>query len=90
MYLSAYTTTIDDILSVTGENPGWSSSEPYYDSFYCNVRPTSLLYGFRADVTCAVGYLPNTLSSHVTPRPPKVCRYCSGDDRYPEERGMAS
>ncbi|KAF8920528.1 glycoside hydrolase family 92 protein [Mucidula mucida] len=20
----------------TGENPGWASSEPYYDSFYCN------------------------------------------------------
>ncbi len=21
----------------TGENPLWNSTEPYYDSFYCNV-----------------------------------------------------
>lgn len=26
----------------TGENPKWETSEPYYDSLYCNVRPNSL------------------------------------------------
>ena len=26
----------------TGENPLWNSTEPYYDSFYCNVRHLSV------------------------------------------------
>ena len=25
----------------TGENPRWNSTEPYFDSFYCNVRFTA-------------------------------------------------
>ncbi len=37
MSSSAYTIAIYDILSVTCENPGWTSSEPYYNSFYCNI-----------------------------------------------------
>lgn len=27
------------LLLDTGENPRWNSTEPYYDSLYCNVRP---------------------------------------------------
>ncbi len=29
----------------TGENPKWNSTEPYFDSLYCNVRE------FQADFT---------------------------------------
>lgn len=28
----------DKLLADTGENPKWNSTEPYFDSFYCNVR----------------------------------------------------
>ena len=51
-----------DICSDTGENPLWNSTEPYYDSFYCNVcyhaRPSSIY----TDVRHTVGHL-----SHVIP-----------------------
>ncbi|KAK0209677.1 glycosyl hydrolase family 92-domain-containing protein [Armillaria fumosa] len=35
LYSSLYRTHITPA-DLTGENPGWTSSEPYYDSFYCN------------------------------------------------------
>ncbi|KAK0440865.1 glycosyl hydrolase family 92-domain-containing protein [Desarmillaria tabescens] len=35
LYSSLYRTHITPA-DLTGENPGWSSTEPYYDSFYCN------------------------------------------------------
>lgn len=30
--------TLTELLTDTGENPKWNSTEPYFDSFYCNVR----------------------------------------------------
>lgn len=30
--------TLIELLTDTGENPKWNSTEPYFDSFYCNVR----------------------------------------------------
>ncbi|KAI3611728.1 glycoside hydrolase family 92 protein [Moniliophthora roreri] len=35
LYSSLYRTHLVPA-DYTGENPGWSSSEPYYDAFYCN------------------------------------------------------
>ncbi|KAJ7597790.1 glycoside hydrolase family 92 protein [Mycena floridula] len=35
LYSSLYRTHIAPA-DYTGENPGWKSSEPYYDAFYCN------------------------------------------------------
>ncbi|KAJ3019459.1 hypothetical protein NUW54_g78 [Trametes sanguinea] len=36
-YSSIYRTHISPA-DYTGENPRWNSTEPYYDSFYCNAR----------------------------------------------------
>ena len=36
-YICTYL-TLNAAREDTGENPLWNSTEPYYDSFYCNVR----------------------------------------------------
>lgn len=42
-YSSLYRTHISPA-DYTGENPNWSSTEPYYDSFYCNWDTYRTLY----------------------------------------------
>jgi putative alpha-1,2-mannosidase len=42
-YSSLYRTHIS-LADYTGENPLWSSTEPYYDSFYCNWDTYRTLY----------------------------------------------
>ncbi|KII83240.1 glycoside hydrolase family 92 protein [Plicaturopsis crispa FD-325 SS-3] len=42
-YSSLYRTHISPA-DYTGENPSWASSEPYYDSFYCNWDTFRTLY----------------------------------------------
>ncbi|CDO77723.1 Glycoside Hydrolase Family 92 protein [Trametes cinnabarina] len=49
-YSSMYRTHISpaDCCSDTDENPRWNSTEPYYDSFYCNWDTYRTLYSFMA------------------------------------------
>ncbi|KAI9068181.1 glycoside hydrolase family 92 protein [Trametes sanguinea] len=46
-YSSMYRTHISPA-DYTGENPRWNSTEPYYDSFYCNWDTYRTLYSFMA------------------------------------------
>ncbi|THG98109.1 hypothetical protein EW026_g4015 [Hermanssonia centrifuga] len=46
-YSSFYRTHISPA-DYTGENPLWNSTEPYYDSFYCNWDTFRTLYSFMA------------------------------------------
>ncbi|KAK7690246.1 hypothetical protein QCA50_006901 [Cerrena zonata] len=46
-YSSVYRTHISPA-DYTGENPRWTSSEPYYDSLYCNWDTYRTLYSFMA------------------------------------------
>ncbi|OSC99282.1 glycoside hydrolase family 92 protein [Trametes coccinea BRFM310] len=46
-YSSMYRTHISPG-DYTGENPRWNSTEPYYDSFYCNWDTYRTLYSFMA------------------------------------------
>ena len=50
-----YDARIDSRGIDTGENPLWNSTEPYYDSFYCNVR---------GDVACASAEPSLTVAQH--------------------------
>ncbi|CAL1712499.1 unnamed protein product [Somion occarium] len=47
LYSSAYRTHISPA-DYTGENPKWNSTEPYYDSFYCNWDTYRTLYSWMA------------------------------------------
>ncbi|KAI0260073.1 glycoside hydrolase family 92 protein [Gloeopeniophorella convolvens] len=47
LYSSLYRSHISPA-DYTGENPNWSSSEPYYDSFYCNWDTYRTLYPLMA------------------------------------------
>ncbi|OJT03625.1 hypothetical protein TRAPUB_5653 [Trametes pubescens] len=46
-YSSFYRTHLSPA-DYTGENPLWNSTEPYYDSFYCNWDTYRTLYSFMA------------------------------------------
>ncbi|KIP07755.1 glycoside hydrolase family 92 protein [Phlebiopsis gigantea 11061_1 CR5-6] len=46
-YSSLYRTHISPA-DYTGENPRWNSTEPYYDSFYCNWDTYRTLYSLMA------------------------------------------
>ncbi|KAJ3490419.1 hypothetical protein NLI96_g1434 [Meripilus lineatus] len=46
-YSSIYRTHISPA-DYTGENPKWNSTEPYYDSFYCNWDTYRTLYSFMS------------------------------------------
>ncbi|EKM57353.1 glycoside hydrolase family 92 protein [Phanerochaete carnosa HHB-10118-sp] len=46
-YSSLYRTHISPA-DYTGENPRWNSTEPYYDSFYCNWDTFRTLYSLMA------------------------------------------
>ena len=45
----------------TGENPLWSSTEPYYDSFYCNVGVILPRLRIILNGRLIVGYLSHSL-----------------------------
>ncbi|KAF9229643.1 glycoside hydrolase family 92 protein [Gyrodon lividus] len=47
-YSSLYRTHIAPA-DYTGENPKWNSTEPYYDSFYCNASPWPLYAMMRSN-----------------------------------------
>ncbi|EIM87038.1 glycoside hydrolase family 92 protein [Stereum hirsutum FP-91666 SS1] len=47
LYSSLYRTHISPA-DYTGENPRWNSTEPYYDSFYCNWDTYRTLYPLMA------------------------------------------
>ncbi|KAJ3768583.1 glycoside hydrolase family 92 protein [Lentinula raphanica] len=47
LYSAIYRTHISPA-DYTGENPKWNSTEPYYDSYYCNWDTYRTLYSFMA------------------------------------------
>lgn len=59
----------------TGENPRWDSTEPYYDSFYCNVGPippVSAPRGCLLPGSFTVGYVSNVILTYGPSRPRKL------------------
>jgi hypothetical protein len=77
----------------TGENPKWNSTEPYYDSMYCNVSPHSSIppsilssssnYRTTELTPSTVGHLPHALPTLLPPFTYSILRNRSSDDRYP-------
>lgn len=82
---------IDALYADSGENPLWNSTEPYYDSFYCNVRAVHAcaLYHTLTYWPHAVGHVPYPLPSDVPARPRELREDRTRHDQHSAARRMA-